>query len=121
MKKYIVLAALVLTSCYKDTYVDTDIVIVPESLEIVDLQGIKLESNIVQNSVRINTKTTMTGKYRIKIKDFSNKVINQEILNADEGNNILNIYVTSLPKSSYTVELYDNSNNFIGKEFFAIQ
>jgi len=121
MKKYIVLAVLVLVSCYKETYVDPEIVIVPESLEIIDTQGIKLESNIVQNSVRINTKTTMTGKYRIKIKDFSNKVINQEILNANQGDNILNIYVTSLPKSSYTVELYDSSNNFIGKEFFAIQ
>ena len=52
--------------------------------------------------------------------DFTNTVVAQEIIDGEEGDNILNIYVNSLPVSSYTVELYTRSNTFIGKQSFSM-
>lgn len=114
MKKLFALVLILFFSCQKDI---TTFDYVPESLEIPELSGIKLESYIVSDKVQVNVKLPNSGKYRIKIFDFTNKLVSQEILSGDEGDNILNVYVNALPPSSYTVALY-NGDLLIGKEYF---
>ncbi len=118
MKKLLIL--LLFVSCTQTIYEDTPITEIPESLFIQEPKGLKLESYVVQDKVRINTKLPQDGDYKIKIIDFSNTVVNQEILKGKQGDNILNIYVKSLPVSSYTVELYSITNEFIGKQSFSM-
>lgn len=115
------LTLLILVSCARDVE-DTAVpaLEVPERLVIDDLQGIKLGSIIVSQQVNINTKLPEAGMYRIKIYDFSGKLVNQEKLKGVKGDNILNIYVSSLPKSSYTVELRTMDNELIGRELFSV-
>lgn len=114
MRKFIGLALIMLFSCQKDLDVYTGI---PDVLQIYDVQGIKLENYIVSDKVQINAKLPETGQYRIKILDFSNKIVSQELLTGLKGDNILNVYVNALPQSSYTVALY-NDSLLIGKEYF---
>jgi len=118
MKKLLIL--LLFVSCTTEIYYERPIQDVPESLFMSQAIGLKLESYIVQDKVRINTKLPSDGDYRIKIIDFTNTVVAQEIIHGKEGNNILNIYVNSLPVSSYTVELYTRNNTFIGKQSFSM-
>ena len=115
------LTLLTLVSCARDIE-DTAVPVleVPERLVIDDLQGIRLGSLIVSQQVNINTKLPEAGMYRIKIYDFSGKLVNQEKLKGVKGDNILNIYVSSLPKSSYTVELRAMDNELIGRELFSV-
>ena len=115
------LILLTLVSCAREVE-DTAVpaLEVPERLVIDDLQGIKLGSIIVSQQVNINTKLPEAGMYRIKIYDFSGKLVNQEKLKGVKGDNILNIYVSSLPKSSYTVELRTMDNELIGRELFSV-
>jgi hypothetical protein len=89
----------------------------PESLIINDVMGIKLESSIVVDEVRMNVKLPHNGTYRIKIKDITGKVISQEKITSSMGDNILSVYTSVLPKSSYTIELYDNNNKLGGAVF----
>ena len=119
MKKLILLFLFI--SCSDTIYIERPIQEVPETLFMPQTVGLKLESYIVQDKVRINTKLPRDGKYRIKILDFSNTIINQEIITGKEGDNILNIYVNSMPVSSYTVELYTNTNDFIGRQTFSMK
>jgi len=119
MKKLILLFLFI--SCSDTIYIERPIQEVPETLFMSQAIGLKLESYIVKDKVRINTKLPKDGKYRIKILDFSNTIINQEIITGKEGDNILNIYVNSLPVSSYTVELYTNTNDFIGRQTFSMK
>jgi hypothetical protein len=115
------LTLLILVSCARDIE-DTaaPVLEVPERLVIDNLQGIRLGSLIVSQQVNINTKLPEAGMYRIKIYDFSGKLVNQEKLKGVKGDNILNIYVSSLPKSSYTVELRTMDNELIGRELFSV-
>ena len=115
MKKLIGLLAVLVFSCQPDVEVFT---YVPEELEIPDVSGIKLENYIVMDKVQVNVKLPESGQYRIKIFDFTNTLVSQELLSAEKGDNLLNIYVNALPPSSYTVALYDN-DLLIGKEFFS--
>ena len=70
MKKLLtLLAILLITSCAKDDILEPIFVNeVPESLEIYDVQGIKLESTIVSSEVRMNIKLPSDGKYRVKLE-----------------------------------------------------
>jgi hypothetical protein len=114
MKKLIGLTVMLFFSCQKDPTVYTP---TPVALEIVEASGLKLENYIVNDKVQVNVKLPETGQYRIKIFDFTNKLVGQELINGSKGDNILNVYVNALPPSSYTISLYDN-NKLIGKEFF---
>jgi len=123
MKKLLTLfTLLLLTSCAKDDILEPIFVNeVPESLEIYDVQGIKLESTIVSSEVRMNIKLPSDGKYRVKIRDIGNKLISQEELTAKEGDNILAVYTSSLDKSSFTLELVNDTNKVIGRAVFVNQ
>ena len=72
MKKVLILLYLVLLiGCVKDdailSPIDDNIVEVPESLSINDLQGIKVESTIVTDEVKMNIKLPYTGTYNSKL------------------------------------------------------
>lgn len=118
MKKVLVLMCLVLlVSCMKDDDILSPIdngVEVPESLVIDDLQGIKVESTIVSSEVKMNVKLPYTGTYRVKIRDIGKELISQEKLQANEGDNILKVYVSSLSNDGYTLELTNDNHEVIG-------
>ena len=118
MKKVLILLSLVLLiGCMKDDDILSpidNVVEVPESLVIGDLQGIKVESTIVTNEVKMNIKLPYTGIYRVKIRDISKQLISQEKLEAKEGDNILKVYVSSLQNDGYTLELTDDNHDIIG-------
>lgn len=123
MKKLLILLSLFLVmGCQKDEIlspIQTNIV--PESLKIEDLMGIKLESTIVSSEVKMNVKLPYTGTYRIKIRDISKELISQEKVTANEGDNILKVYVSSLQKDSYTIELADDTHTTLGITTFVVQ
>jgi len=123
MKKLLTLfTLLLLTSCMKDEIMEPIFLSeVPETLEISDIQGIKLENTIVSSEVRMNIKLPSDGKYRVKIRDIASKLVSQEELTAKEGDNILAVYTSSLDKSSYTLELVDSNNNVLGRVVFVNQ
>jgi hypothetical protein len=123
MKKLLTLLVLLtLTSCMKDDIMEPVFVNeVPEALIIDELVGIKLESVIVSSEVRMNVKLPNDGTYRVKIRDIDNSLISQEKLTAQEGNNILSVYTSSLDKSSFTLELTDVNHNVIGRTVFVNQ
>ena len=123
MKKLLTLLVLLtLTSCMKDDIMEHVFVNeVPEALLIDELVGIKLESTIVSSEVRMNVKLPNDGTYRVKIRDLDNSLISQEKLTAQEGDNILSVYTSSLDKSSFTLELTDVNHNVIGRTVFVNQ
>ena len=123
MKKLLTLLVLLtLTSCMKDDIMEPVFVSeVPETLLIDELVGIKLESTIVSSEVRMNVKLPNDGTYRVKIRDIDNSLISQEKLTAQEGDNILSVYTSSLDKYSFTLELTDVNHNVIGRTVFVNQ
>jgi len=117
MKKVLVLLSLVLLmGCVKDEILSPidNTIEVPESLVIGDLQGIKVESTIVTDEVKMNIKLPYTGTYRVKIRDIGKELISQEKLQANEGDNILKVYVSSLSNDGYTLELTNDNHEVIG-------
>lgn len=125
MKKILLLTGLVLllNGCSDDTtFIDEiDALPIVGTLEIVESKGLKLESIIVSNEVSINVKLEVAGEYKIKIRDITNKIISQEIIQAKLGDNILKVYTSSLPKSAYTIQLTAMDNKLIGVQQFIIK
>ena len=94
---------------------------VPQSLEIDELIGIKLENTIVTDRVAMNVKLPLNGKYRIKIRHgINNELISQEMIEAGEGDNLLKVYVASLDKSAYMIQLTDEYHNVLGNQSFVV-
>ena len=94
---------------------------VPQSLQIKELIGIKLESTIVTDRVAMNVKLPSDGKYRIKIRQgITNELISQEMISAEMGDNILTVYVASLDKSGYMIQLTDEYHNILGNQSFVV-
>ena len=125
MKKLltILFVFLTLSGCMKDDDILSpidNVVEVPESLQIEDLQGLKLESTIVSDEVRMNVKLLYTGIYRIKIRDISKELISQEKIQGQEGDNLLKVYVTSLSKDGYIIELTNDNHELIGLTTFVV-
>jgi hypothetical protein len=117
MKKVLLLLSVfLLVGCMDDDIISPidNIVEVPESLQIEDVQGLKVESTIVSDEVRMNIKLPYTGTYRVKIRDISKNLVSQEKLDANEGDNILKVYVSSLENNGYTLELTDDNHDIIG-------
>ena len=123
MKKLLLFTlTLLVLSCTKD--LDYDVVeytIVPEKLVIAEDAGLRLASNIVHGNVDINVKLPSAGTYRIRILDLTNRVVSQDKIQAPKGDNILKVYVSTLPDQSYTVELLTLEGASLGRDVFAIQ
>lgn len=123
MKKLLILLSLIFViGCSPDEIISPiDLTQeVPESLQIDDLQGLKLESTIVSDEVRMNVKLPYTGTYRIKIRDISKELVSQEKIQGQEGDNLLKVYVTSLPKDGYIIELTNDIHDLIGLTTFVV-
>jgi hypothetical protein len=117
MKKLLVLLSLVILSgCMKDDIIGPmdEISEVPVGLEIYDLMGIKVQSMFVFDEVNINAKLPYDGTYRIKIRDIGNNLVSQEKITASMGDNILKVYVSSLPNDAYTLQLTDENHKVLG-------
>lgn len=79
---------------------------VPEALVIQEEVGIKLESNFATSSAKMNVKLNSSGNYYIKVLDINGKVVAKELVNGKIGDNIFTVYTSTLPKSSYRLELF---------------
>ena len=123
MKKLLLLTlSLLILGCAKDLdYEVVDFSFVPEELVIAEDSGLRLASNIVHGNVDINVKLPSAGTYRIRVLDLTNQVVSQEKIVAPKGDNILKVYVSTLPDQSYTVELLTVEGASLGKDVFAIQ
>lgn len=122
MKKILGLLTLLLlvVSCAEEIdYEPVPTDIVPENLTIEQDSGIRLESYIVNQEVNINIKLPLDSKYRVKILDIESKIISQEKIDGRQGDNLLKIYVNSLPKSSFTIQVEDLQKNVIGVDLFS--
>ena len=79
---------------------------VPEVLVIKEEVGIKLDSNFATTEVRMNVKLNSLGNYYIKVLNITGKVVAKELVNGRIGDNIFTVYTSTLPKSSYRLELF---------------
>jgi len=125
MKKLILLLSLglLLTGCMKDDVIDVidPTVEVPEALKIQEAKGLKLESTITSSEVRMNVKLDFPGVYRVKIRDIEKNLVSQEKLTANEGDNLLKVYVSALEDDSYTIELTQDDHTLIGITSLVVQ
>ena len=125
MKKLILLLSLglLLTSCMKDDVIDIidPVVEIPENLKIQTAKGLKLESTITSSEVRMNVKLDLPGVYRVKIRDIERNLVSQEKLTANEGDNLLKVYVSALEEDSYTIELTQDDHTLIGITSLVVQ
>lgn len=79
---------------------------VPQELKIDALVGIKLESNFATDVINMNVKLDTEGEYFIKVLDISNRIVSKEKVSGKLGDNLFRVYTSTLPKSSYRLELY---------------
>lgn len=118
MKKLVFIFSLVLLlGCSQEDIKIKEISIaVPEALQVKQSVGIKTESTIVTEEVKMNVKLPYSGQYRVKLRDIEGKLVSQELILANAGNNLLKVYVATLPKSSYKIELADIDHTVLGTE-----
>jgi len=79
---------------------------IPQELKIDALVGIKLESNFATDVINMNVKLDTEGEYFIKVLDISNRIVSKEKVSGKLGDNLFRVYTSTLPKSSYRLELY---------------
>jgi len=125
MKKLILLLSLglLLTGCMKDDVIEVinPTVEIPEVLKIQEAKGLKLESTITSSEVRMNVKLDFPGVYRVKIRDIEKNLVSQEKITANEGDNLLKVYVSALEEDSYTIELTQDDHTLIGITSLVVQ
>jgi hypothetical protein len=116
MKKTFIAALITfgLIGCSKDDMFIEPIQKTPQSLEIMNSVGIKLETSFVTTEVAMNIKMETAQVVTIKIFDISNKVVSKETMNVKAGDNILKVYTSALPSSAYRIGLFDSKNNQLG-------
>lgn len=116
MKKLLIVSVIILTAvaCRKTPISPLPEVKTPNSLEITNKVGIKLESPFVTSEVAMNVKLETSGNITIKIIDIANRVVSKETLYVNSGDNILKVYTNALPASAYRIGLYDQNGNMLG-------
>lgn len=122
MKKLLTILPLAfLISCAQDEMIISEAFIdVPEVLQISNTVGIKTEFIIVQEEVKMNVKLPYSGQYRIKLRDIQGNLVSQELILGNKGDNLLKVYVSTLPKSSYRLELADIDHKVLGVETIVV-
>lgn len=106
-KTYYTILFLLFLACTPDYDFEIEpYTFVPETLVIKEDVGIKLDSNFATSSIKMNVKLNNTGNYYIKVLDISGKVVAKELVNGKIGDNIFTVYTSTLPKSSYRLELF---------------
>ena len=116
MKKIFIVTLITigLIGCSKDDIFMEPIQKTPQSLQILNTVGIKLETPFVTTEVAMNIKMETSQVVTIKIFDITNKVISKETMNVKAGDNILKVYTSTLPSSAYRIGLFDSKNNQLG-------
>lgn len=122
MKKILslLLILIVLGCAQEEPFIEEVSIDIPKALEIKELVGLKIESVIVEEEVRMNVKLPYSGEYRVKVRDIEGTLISQEIILANAGNNLLKVYVSTLPSSSYKLELTDLNHKLLGSETIVV-
>jgi len=122
MKKILslLLILIVLGCAQEEPFIEEVSIDIPKALEIKELIGLKIESVIVEEEVRMNVKLPYSGEYRVKVRDIEGTLISQEIILANQGNNLLKVYVNTLPNSSYKLELTDLNHKLLGSETIVV-
>lgn len=87
---------------------------ISDELKISENIGLKLENPFVTDEVLMNVKIDKTQILTIRIFDISNRVVSRETITINEGDNILKIYTTALPSSSYRIGIFDSKNKQLG-------
>ena len=116
MKKSLIFSICVIlfAGCTKDDMLIPMQEQIKPELAIQNSVGIKLETPFVSKEVSMNVKLEKEGTVVIKITDISNRVVSKEQVNVKAGDNILKVYTSALPSSSYRIGIYDSNNNLLG-------
>ena len=116
MKKILIVVLLLLglSGCIDDNVIEAPVTEIKDVLKIQNPIGIKLETPFVTNEVAMNVKVDVEQIVTIKIFDISNKVISKETMDVTAGDNVLKIYTSTLPSSSYRIGLYNSKNVELG-------
>jgi len=69
----------------------------------------------------MNVKLDFPGVYRVKIRDIEKNLVSQEKLTANEGDNLLKVYVSALEDDSYTIELTQDDHTLVGITSLVVQ
>jgi len=103
---YTILFTLFLACSTDEIYEPIYMEEIPQELKIDALVGIKLESNFATDVINMNVKLDTEGEYFIKVLDISNRIVSKEKVSGKLGDNLFRVYTSTLPKSSYRLELY---------------
>lgn len=116
MKKILIVLLIIfgLSGCIDDNVFEPPITEIKNELKIQNPIGIKLETPFVTNEVAMNVKLDVGQSVTIKIFDISNKVVSKETIDVKAGDNVLKIYTSTLPSSSYRIGLYNSKNVELG-------
>lgn len=107
---YTILFTLFLACTPDSVYEPIEYVFVPQDLQIQESVGIKLDSNFASSTILMNVKLDTEGNYYIKVLDAKNNVVSKEKVTGNIGDNLFKVYTSTLPKSSYRIELFYESN-----------
>lgn len=116
MKKLIVLLfiSLFILGCNRDDEFLPVVNEISDELKISENIGLKLENPFVTDEVSMNVKIDKTQILTIRIFDISNRVVSRETITVKEGDNILKVYTSALPSSSYRIGIYNTRNKQLG-------
>jgi hypothetical protein len=88
--------------------------VISDNLKISSSVGLKLETPFVTSEVAMNIKSDVAQTVTVKIFDISNRVVSKSTSEVKVGDNILRVYTSALPSSSYRIALYDVAGNMLG-------
>jgi hypothetical protein len=87
--------------------------VISDNLKISSSVGLKLETPFVTSEVAMNIKSDVAQTVTVKIFDISNRVVSKSTSEVKVGDNILRVYTSALPSSSYRIALYDVAGNML--------
>ena len=88
--------------------------VISDNLKISSSVGLKLETPFVTSEVAMNIKSDVAQTVTVKIFDISNRIVSKSTSEVKVGDNILRVYTSALPSSSYRIALYDVTGNMLG-------
>ena len=105
---------IVIAGCTKVDVPTPQSQVISDNLKISSSVGLKLETPFVTSEVAMNIKSDITQTVTVKIFDISNRIVSKSTSEVKIGDNILRVYTSALPSSSYRIALYDASGNMLG-------
>jgi hypothetical protein len=105
---------IVIAGCTKVDVPTPQAQVISDNLKISSSVGLKLETPFVTSEVAMNIKSDVAQTVTVKIFDISNRIVSKSTSEVKIGDNILRVYTSALPSSSYRIALYDASGNMLG-------